>query len=143
MIMEAARAMLHDQDFPMHLWAEVNRIAVYVQNHTLHRVLENKTPEEVCSGKKPEVSHLKIFGYLVYIHIPKEQRTKLDPLGKKGIFVGYSENSKLTEYTSQGSKILTSVGMYHLMKIQPTSNPERNLLKNLKKQKHPEFMIQP
>ena len=28
------------------------------------------------------------------IHIPKEKRTKLDPLGKKGIFVGYSERSK-------------------------------------------------
>ena len=27
----------------------------------------------------------------MYIHIPKEKRTKLDPLGKKGIFVGYSE----------------------------------------------------
>ena len=26
--------------------------------------------------------------------IPKEKRTKLDPLGKKGIFVGYSKRSK-------------------------------------------------
>ena len=30
----------------------------------------------------------------MYIHIQKEKRTKLDPLGKKGIFVGYSESSK-------------------------------------------------
>ena len=45
-------------------------------------------------GKKPEVSHLKIFGCLVYVHIPKEKRTKLDPFGKKGIFVGYCEVSK-------------------------------------------------
>ena len=30
----------------------------------------------------------------MYIHISKEKRTKLDPLGKKGIFVGYSESSK-------------------------------------------------
>ena len=29
----------------------------------------------------------------MYIHILKEKRTKLDPLGKKGIFVGYSESS--------------------------------------------------
>ena len=29
-IMEAARAMLHDQDIPMHLWAEAARITVYV-----------------------------------------------------------------------------------------------------------------
>ena len=51
-IMEAVRAMLHDQDLPMHLWAEASRTAVYVQNCTPHRVLEKKTPEEVFSSKK-------------------------------------------------------------------------------------------
>ena len=30
----------------------------------------------------------------MYIHILKEKRMKLDPLGKKGVFVGYSESSK-------------------------------------------------
>ena len=59
-----------------------------------HRVLENKNPKEVFSDKKPEVIHLKIFGCPVYIHIPKEKRTKLDPSGKKGIFVGYYKSSK-------------------------------------------------
>ena len=53
-----------------------------------------KTPEEMFTGKKPEVSHLKIFGCPVYVHIPKEKRTKLDPSRKKGIFVGYCEVSK-------------------------------------------------
>ena len=85
-IMEATRAMLHDQDLPMHLWTEVVRTTVYVQNRTLHRVLENKT--QVFSGKKLKVNHLKIFGCPVYIHISKEKRTKLDPSGKKSIFVG-------------------------------------------------------
>ena len=77
--MEVARAMLHDQDIPMHLWVEAARTTVYVQNCTPHRVLENKTLEEFFSEKKPEVNHLKIFGFLVYIHIPEEKRTKLDP----------------------------------------------------------------
>ena len=72
-IMEAAKAMLHDQDLPMHLWAEAARTTVYVQNRTPHRVLEKKTLEEVFSGKKPEVSHLRIFSYPVYIHIPKKR----------------------------------------------------------------------
>jgi hypothetical protein len=30
----------------------------------------------------------------VFVHIPKERRTKLDPSGKKRIFVGYCEVSK-------------------------------------------------
>ena len=93
-IMEAEKAMLHDQDLPMHLWEEATRTTVYVHNRTPHRVLENKTPEELFSSKKPEVIHLRIFGCPVYIHIPKEKRTELDPSGKKGIFMGYSEISK-------------------------------------------------
>jgi hypothetical protein len=44
--------------------------------------------------KKPKVSHLKIFGCPVFLHIPKEKRNKLEPSGKKGIFVGYCEVSK-------------------------------------------------
>ena len=45
-------------------------------------------------SKKQEFSHLKIFVCPVYIHIPKEKRTKLYPSGKKGIFMEYSERSK-------------------------------------------------
>ena len=89
--MEVARAMLHDQYLPMHLWVEAARIAVYVQNPTKHRLIENKTPEEVFSGKKPEVSHLRIFDCPITYTFQKKKRTKLDPYGKKGIFVGYSE----------------------------------------------------
>ena len=93
-IMEAVKSMIHDQDLPMYLWEEATRTAVYVQNKISHSALGNKTPKEMFSGEYPKVIHLKIFGFPVYIHIPKEKRTKLDPSGKKGLFVGYSEQSK-------------------------------------------------
>jgi hypothetical protein len=67
---------------------------VYVQNISAHRFLENKTLEEIFSGDKLEVSHLRIFGCLVYVHINKDKRTKLYPYGKKVTFVGYSDTSK-------------------------------------------------
>ena len=75
--------MIHDQDLPMYLWAEVARTIVYVQNRISHRIshsaLGNKTPEVMFTEEKLKVSHLKIFGCLVYIHIPKEKRSKLEP----------------------------------------------------------------
>ena len=46
------------------------------------------------SRERLEVSHLNIFGCLVYIHIPKEKRSKLDPSRKKRLFVEYSEQLK-------------------------------------------------
>jgi hypothetical protein len=43
---------------------------------------------------KPEIGHFRIFGCPVYFHVPKEKRSKLDPSGRKGTFVGYNESSK-------------------------------------------------
>jgi hypothetical protein len=92
--MEAVKAMIHDQDLPMHLWVEASRTTVYVQNKISHSALGFKTPEEMFTGKKPKVKHLKIFGRPIYLHIPKEKITKIDPSRKKGVFVGYCEVSK-------------------------------------------------
>jgi transposase InsO family protein len=93
-IMEAVKTMIHDQDLLMCLWEEAVMIVVYVQNQLSHSALGFKTSEEMFTGKKLEVSHLKIFGCPVFIHIPKEKRNELEPSGKKGIFVGYCEVSK-------------------------------------------------
>jgi hypothetical protein len=93
-IMEVVKTMIHDQDLPMCLWAKAAMAAVYVQNQSSHSALGLKTPEEMFTRKKPKVSHLKIFGCPVFIHIPKEKRNKLEPSRKKGIFVGYCEVSK-------------------------------------------------
>jgi hypothetical protein len=65
--------MLFNQDLPNSLWAEVTDTTVYSQNRFLHAILENETPGEAFSGKKPEVGHLRVFEYLVYIHVPKEE----------------------------------------------------------------------
>jgi hypothetical protein len=78
----------------MFLWGEETTATVYVQNRSPHRILKNTTPEEAFSGKKPTVEHLRIFGCPVYIHVPKDKRKKLEPSGKRGIFVGCSESSK-------------------------------------------------
>ena len=40
----------------------------------------------------------------IYIHVPKEKRTKLDPSGRKGIFVGYSESSKAYQIYIPGQR---------------------------------------
>jgi hypothetical protein len=78
----------------MFLWGEAAMTSIYVQNRIPHRILKDMTPEEAFSGKKPNVENLRIFGCQVYSHIPKDKRNKLEPSGKMGIFVGYSDSSK-------------------------------------------------
>ena len=75
----------------MNLWVEACNTAIYVQNHFPHRVLGMSTPEEAFTGKKPDVSHFKIFGSSVYVHVTKNARKKLVPTTEVGIFLGYTE----------------------------------------------------
>jgi hypothetical protein len=52
------------------------------------------TLNEVWYGKKPSVSHLKVFGFDALIHVSKENRSKLDKKEVKCIFIGYKEGMK-------------------------------------------------
>jgi hypothetical protein len=58
---------------------------VYVQNKSLHQTLKNITPEEVFTRMKPEIKHFRLFGCPMYFHVPKEKKSKLDPLERKDI----------------------------------------------------------
>jgi hypothetical protein len=78
----------------MFLWVEACNTTVYIQNRCPQRILEDKTPREALIGVKQEVSHFRIFGCSVYIHVLVEKRTKLEPSSRKGLFVGYNETSK-------------------------------------------------
>ena len=103
-ICEVARAMMCDQDLPALLWAEAVGTAVYIQNKCHHAILDQKTPKEVVTGEKPDVGHLRIFGCTVYVDVSKEKRTKMEPSGKKGIFVGYNETSKAYRIYAPGQR---------------------------------------
>jgi hypothetical protein len=105
-ICEASRAMMYDHNLPLSLWAEDASTAVYIQNMFPHKSLEEKTPEEVFTGIKPSIDHLRIFGSPVCIYIPKEKKTKLEPSGKKGTFVGHSETSKAYKIYIPGQKFI-------------------------------------
>ena len=85
---------MHDQDLPMMLWVEACDTIIYVQNMSSHRILEDNTPEEAFTGVKPEIGKLRIFGCPIYIYVPNAKRMKLQPFGRKGMFVGYNKTSK-------------------------------------------------
>ena len=62
-----------------------------MQNRCPHKILGMSTPEEAFSSKKPDISHLRIFGSPVYIHVTKDARKKLEPTAEVGIFLGYTD----------------------------------------------------
>ena len=63
--------------------AEVVDTTCYLVNKSPSLVLEDKTPQEVWTGKKPSLSHLSVFGCDAYVHAPKDKRTNLDSKSEK------------------------------------------------------------
>jgi len=93
-IVEIARAMLNEKNFPNYFWAEVVATIVYTMNQTPTVAIHGMTPEEKFTGKKPNVSHLRVFGCIAYVHVPNKKRSKLDPKAEKCIFIRYSLEQK-------------------------------------------------
>lgn len=85
---EAARTMLCAEGLPKKLWAEAVQTAAYVLNRTGNSNEVGKTPYETWTNKHYDINNLKVFDTPVYVHIPKEKRTKWDSKGEKGIMVG-------------------------------------------------------
>ena len=89
-----AKSMLHERGMPHYLWAEAVHTAVHLLNRCPTKALDNITPFEAYSGRKPCIAHLRIFGALCYGHVPKELKHKLESKSVKGIFVGYATYEK-------------------------------------------------
>ncbi|UYV61251.1 hypothetical protein LAZ67_1004109 [Cordylochernes scorpioides] len=93
-IVESARCLLHGRKMPLELWAEAVNTAVYLLNRCTTKVLGNSTPYEIWYKRKPSILHLKTFGCNAYVHIPKDNRKKLDKKSIRTFFVGYTETNK-------------------------------------------------
>ncbi|KAH9672319.1 hypothetical protein KPL70_017676 [Citrus sinensis] len=93
-ILDMARSMLKSKRLPKEFWVETIACAVYLSNRSPTRSVWGKTPQEAWSGKKPDITHLRVFGSIAYIHVPDESRAKLDDKSEKFIFIGYDNNSK-------------------------------------------------
>jgi hypothetical protein len=69
-------------------------IACYLVKRSPSSTLDYNTPQELWNGKKPSLTHLKVFGCESYVHVPKENMSKLDKKDEKCIFIGYKDGLK-------------------------------------------------
>ena len=81
--------MIYHPKVPLKFWAEAVNTAVYLHNRSPTSALKDKTPFECWFGEKLDVSNLRVFGCICFVHIPDNLRKKLDPKSTKAIFVDY------------------------------------------------------
>jgi hypothetical protein len=70
--------MLNEKNLPNYFWAKVVAIVVYIMNQTPIATIHGMTSKEKFKCTKPNVSHFIVFGYITYVHVPDETRSKLD-----------------------------------------------------------------
>ena len=51
--------------------------------------LKGDVPDRVWFGKDVSYDHLRVFGCKAFVHVPKDERSKLDAKARQCIFIGY------------------------------------------------------
>ena len=88
-------AMLTWAKLPLTYWGEAALTASYLMNLTLQSSLPNNvTPYEMFYKKKPNISHLRVFGARAFAHVPLELQTKLGIKSRECLFMGYPPGQK-------------------------------------------------
>lgn len=93
-LMEKARCMLQGSGLCQRYWGEAVMASVYLKNRCPSVAVAGSLPEELWTGSKIELSHLRVFGCVAYALVPEQKHKKLDAKSKKCIFVGYSDTTK-------------------------------------------------
>ncbi|KAI4324009.1 hypothetical protein L6164_023577 [Bauhinia variegata] len=81
-ITERIRCMLSHTKLPKAFWGESMRTTVDLINLSPSVPLSGDIPERVWKGKDVSYKHLRVFGCKAFVHIPRDERFKLDAKSK-------------------------------------------------------------
>ncbi|GAA0160962.1 hypothetical protein LIER_17392 [Lithospermum erythrorhizon] len=93
-IIKKVRCMLSYLNLPKNFWGETLCASIQLINLFPTTILEGKVPEEVWNGGKKKISykHLRVFGCRAFVHVPKDEGTKLDNKSKQCVFLSYGDD---------------------------------------------------
>ena len=72
-LLESARAMVYHAGLSKEFWAEAINTAAFIRNRVV-TVTTGQSPYERWYGKVPDMSQFRVFGCIVYAHIPEAER---------------------------------------------------------------------
>ena len=93
-VSDQVTAMLNEANLPVQFWFHAFVALLHVLNRSPTHPLPGTTPHEAWHTKKPDVSHLRVWGCLAYVHVQKDKRKSFGSHMEKCIFVGYPAGYK-------------------------------------------------
>jgi len=88
--------MMRHKDVDQDLWADAIKTVVYMKNRFTNRALSvGKTPFELWTGNKPNVSHMRELGLTCWVLLHKSHIDGMfGDKAAKGVVLGYLDGSK-------------------------------------------------
>ena len=112
-LFQMTRSLLKHMSVPNMLWGEAVRHATYLLNKVATRYLLGKTPYEALRHKKPNISHLKVFGCVCYARTETAGRKKLDDRLRIVVHLGTEPGSKAYRlFDPSNMKIVVNRDLY-------------------------------
>ncbi|KAK1616242.1 hypothetical protein QYE76_021759 [Lolium multiflorum] len=105
-LLDMARSMMAEYKSRYNFWAEAISTACHSSNRLYLRKGLNKTPYEILTGNKPNISYFKVFGCKCFYKIKGVRLSKFAPKALEGIFVGYGAESHTYRVFDISSKII-------------------------------------
>jgi transposase InsO family protein len=93
-LIKMARTMLDEYKISDRFWVEAVNITYHAINQLYLHCLLKKTPYELLTGNKPNISYFRVFGSKCYILNKKAKSSKFAPKAMEGFLLGYDSNSR-------------------------------------------------
>ena len=82
-LMERVRCLLSEAKLQNSFWGEALLTVAYVINLSPAMALQSYIPNSVRYGKDISYDHLRVFGCKAFVHVSKDERSKLDAKTKQ------------------------------------------------------------
>jgi hypothetical protein len=92
-LLEMVRSMMAQAYLPISFWGDALMAVAYILNRVPSKSVPS-TPYEFWFGKKPDLSNLRPWGCVGYVHNATHKHGKLGPKANKCVFIRYSDESK-------------------------------------------------
>jgi transposase InsO family protein len=93
-VSDQVTAMLNEANLPVQFWFHAFVALLHVLNRSPTAPLSGQTPYKAWYRRKPDVSHLRVWGCLAYVHVQKDKRKSFGSHMEKCIFIGYPAGYK-------------------------------------------------
>ncbi|KAL4282937.1 hypothetical protein GQ457_16G017700 [Hibiscus cannabinus] len=130
--LDMVRSMMSHIDLSTSFWGYALETAAFTLNRVPSKSVQ-KTPHEMWTGKRPNMSFMKVWGCKAYVK--HQNSTKLEPKSQKCTFVGYPKETKGYYFYNKNKVFVARTGVFLEKEFLSNNGKCRNIeLKDVQQQ---------